>query len=303
LKPIALTVLILAAAVLSFAQAGEWQLTTTPGDNLSPAWCDGYIAFQSARNGRMEIWVMEEGGESSECWRVTYNPTRNDENPTWNDGCTHLYYQSRTTGTNRLYYVNRSGPPYQPFAVSLGTGDDEAPEASAAGVVFHSDEAGHDDIMWMPLGGEATSTFLTNSSDPYEDRYPCWSPGGSLIAFASDRSGNWDIWAMDAGGESRAVWQLTTDASNETEPAFDPSGGLVAFHREGVGIVAIDVASRAEYQVTNDPTDTQPCWSPTGNEIAFTRGTSDRHIWVTDGVPDTGVEQAGSWGTIKAMYR
>jgi Tol biopolymer transport system component len=302
-KLVSLVFLCLTLAATATAQASEWQLTTASGDNLSPAWCGDRIAFQSARNGQMEMWVMDEAGESTDCWRVTANPARTDENPAWNATCSHFYYQSRATGTSRLYYISKVGHPAQPFPVSLGTGDDEAPEASGAGVVFHSDESGYDDIMWMPLGGESSSTFLTDNTDTHQDRYPCWSPDESTIAFASDRSGNWDIWLMDAGGEARGVWQLTTDVSDETEPAFSPSGSFVAFHRDGVGIVVVDVVSRAEHEITSDPTDTQPCWNETGDVIAFTRGVTDRQIWATDAIPETGVEQTGSWGQIKAMFR
>jgi Tol biopolymer transport system component len=300
-----LSFLLLCLVLLSVAtaHAAEWQLTTTAGDNMSPAWCNGWIAFQSGRNGHLEMWAMDQAGEATNVWRITTNPANTDENPTWNATCSHIYYQSRTTGTSRLYYISKVGPPAQPIPVSLGTGDDEAPEAGPAGVVFHSDESGHDDIMWMPLGGESASTFLTDAMDAHEDRYPCWSPTDTLVAFASDRSGNWDIWLMHADGEAHGLWQLTSDLADETEPAFSPDGNLLAFRRDGVGIVAIDVVSRAEHAITSDPTDTQPCWAPDGSEIAFTRGITDRQIWGTDAVPDTGVEQAGSWGAIKAIFR
>jgi Tol biopolymer transport system component len=302
-KRLPLAVLVLAALAATQAGASEWQLTTTSGDNSSPAWCDGWIAFQSGRNGHLEMWAMDEAGEATNVWRITTNPANTDENPTWNSTCTHIYYQSRTTGTSRLYYISKVGPPAQPIAVSLGTGDDEAPDAGPSGVVFHSDESGHDDIMWMPLGGESTSTFLTNSMDANEDRYPSWSPTDTLVAFASNRSGNWDIWLVHADGEAHGIWQLTSNASDETEPAFNPDGNLIAFHRDGVGIVAIDVNTRAEHVITSDPSDTQPCWAPDGTEIAFTRGLSDLQIWATDSVPDTGVQESGSWGMIKSMYR
>ena len=89
----------------------------------------------------------------------------------------------------------------------------------------------------------------------------------------------------------------------ETQPAFNPTGDLVAFHRSGVGIMVIDVTTRLEYQITTNATDTEPCWSPNGMEIAFARESSgDYHIWVTNNVPDTPVEGL-SWGRMKALFR
>lgn len=300
-----LTALVLVLA-LAASHAGEVQLTESPGDCRSPSWCsNGHVSFSSDRYGPSDIWAMGEDGESSiiGSWRITQNPANTDYEPAWNAGCTHVYFSGSTGGGHRLYYISSVGFPAMPIAVSLGSGNDRAPDHSptAGAVVFHSDRAGNDDIMWMPQGGESTSTYLTTHPD--NDRSPSWSPDGSVVAFASNRSGNWDIWLMDAGGESRAVWQLTSAAADETLPDFNPTGDLVAFHRAGVGIVAIDVEARLEYQLTTDPTDTEPCWSPDGTMIAFSRESGgEYHIWTTDNVPDTAVEQS-TWGQVKALYR
>ena len=286
------------------AAGSETMLTETPGDCRSPAWCSsGYLAFSSDRYGLSDIWGMDEAGEATNTWRITQNPANTDLEPTWNAGCSHVYFSGSTGGGYRLYYISWVGSPAQPIAVSLGTGNDRAPDHSstAAAVVFHSDRSGNDDIMWMPEGGESSSTYLTTNAA--EDRDPSWSPDGSLVVFASDRSGNWDIWLMDASGEARGVWQLTDNPVDETCPAFNPFGDLVAFHRDGVGIVAIDVTTRLEYQISTDASDTEPCWSPTGMEIAFARDVAgEYHIWTSDNVPDTAVEEM-TWGRVKALYR
>jgi Tol biopolymer transport system component len=294
--------LLLGSAVPS-SQGSETQLTEAPGNCREPAWCSsGYISFSSDRNGLSDIWAMDEVGEviggSS---RTTQNPAYTDREPEWNAGCTHVYFSGSTGGDYRLYYITWTGFPSMPIPVSLVVGSDRAPDASGGGVVFHSDRAGNDDIMWMGLGGEGVSTYLTTNGA--DDRFPSWAPSDTLIAFASDRSGNWDIWLMHAAGESRGVWQLTSDPADETHPAFSPGGDLVAFHRSGTGIVAVDVATRMQYQITSNATDTEPCWSPDGMEIAFSRDvSSDYHIWVTNNVPDTAVEEV-TWGRVKALYR
>ena len=295
------------AAVLSCAfvhpcSGSEWQLTEDPGNCYAPEWCEnGQITFSSDRYGAAaDIWGMDEAGEATNSWRITQNPANYDYEPCWNSACTHTYFSGGTGGDRNIYYINASGSPYQPILVSLTEGDSEAPHATAGGVVFHSNRAGNDDIMWMPPGGESASTYLT--TNVAEDRFPCLSPNDSLVAFASNRSGNWDIWLMHAAGESRGVWQLTDDPADESDPEFSPAGNLVAFHRDGAGLMCIDVVTRIEHQITSNPTDTQPCWKPDGTELAFVRQSGDFHIWATDNVPDSAV-QSVTWGCIKALYR
>ena len=292
------------ALVVALSHGSEIQLTETPGDCRSPAWCsNGDVSFSSDRYGLSDIWCMDEAGEDINTWRTTQNPANTDLEPTWNAGCSHLYFSGSTGGDYRLYYISSVGAPAQPIAVCLEQGNNHAPDHSqtGAGVVFYSDRAGNNDIMWMPEGGESSSTYLT--TDAADDRDPSWAPSDTLIAFASDRSGNWDIWLMHVSGESHGLWQLTSNAADETQPAFNPGGDLVAFNRSGAGIVAADVTSRLEYQITTNPTDTEPCWSPAGMEIAFSRELAgEYHIWKTSNVPDTAVEET-TWGCIKALHR
>jgi len=299
-----LVAIILSGLAVASSHGSETQLTEAPGDCRSPAWCSGSdISFSSDRYGLSDVWCMNEAGETVNSWRVTQSPANTDYEPTWNAGCSHVYFSGSTGGDYRLYYISSVGSPAQPIPVSLAQGNNRAPDHSqtGAGVVFYSDRSGNNDIMWMPEGGEGSSTYLT--TDVADDRDPSWAPSDTLIAFASDRSGNWDIWLMHVSGESHGLWQLTSNGADETQPAFNPGGDLVAFHRSGVGIVAADVASRLEYQITTNATDTEPCWSPTGMEIAFARESAgEYHVWMTNNVPDTAVEQT-TWGRLKALHR
>jgi Tol biopolymer transport system component len=282
----------------------ETQLTEDPGNCRTPEWGgSGYIVFSSDRYGLNDIWVMDEIGESlGSSSRTTQSPSNTDYEPEWNASDSHNYFSGSTGGDFRIYYIQWTGFPYSPLPASLEVGNDRAPDASSAGVVFYSDRAGHNDIMWMPLdAAETSSTYLT--TDDADDRWPSWSPSDTLIAFASDRSGNWDIWLMHSSGEAGGLWRLSSDDADETWPAFNPGGDLVVFHRDGVGLVAIDVVTRLEYQITTNATDTEPTWSPDGLKIAFAREEAGTwHIWETDNVPNTPVEDI-SWGRVKALYR
>src|ERR1700689_3552229 len=58
---------------------------------------------------------------------------------------------------------------------------------------------------------ESGDSFNLTRSPTSENRYPCWSPDGSHIAFVSDRGGGHNLFVMDADGGN--VKQIThTDA-------------------------------------------------------------------------------------------
>ena len=71
---------------------------------------------------------------------------------------------------------------------------------------------------------------------------------------------------------------LTTLADETSQPAFSPSGEFVAFHRESssppdAGIFVQSLATGASAQLTRNPDDGWPAWSPDGRTIAFARYT------------------------------
>jgi Tol biopolymer transport system component/DNA-binding winged helix-turn-helix (wHTH) protein len=61
----------------------------------------------------------------------------------------------------------------------------------------------------------------------------------------------------------------------QATPAFSPDGTLVAFRQsdgaQNTGIYAVVVGGEKSIQLTHDPGDCCPTWSPQGDQIAFTR--------------------------------
>src|SRR5260370_20274864 len=81
-----------------------------------------------------------------------------------------------------------------------------------------------------PAGGpRATFTQLTDL--PGVEDSPRLSPDGKTIIFVSRASGNSDIYLQRVGGHNPV--NLTKDCpKDDTEPAYSPDGGRIAFHSE-----------------------------------------------------------------------
>jgi Tol biopolymer transport system component/DNA-binding winged helix-turn-helix (wHTH) protein len=75
---------------------------------------------------------------------------------------------------------------------------------------------------------------------------------------------------------------LTDLADPTSDPAFSPDGTRVAFRRQGYafensGIFVKTIGSQQLLQLTNNPADCCPVWSPNGHKIAFSRFSDKEH--------------------------
>ena len=100
------------------------------------------------------------------------------------------------------------------------------------------------------------------------------------IAFDSDRTDfNRDLYTVAVDGS--ALTRLTTDPSNDKEPAFSPDGHQLSFSSDRSGtfqIYLLDLATTQVTQVTNIPDGAdQSSFSHDGTLIAFH---SDASVWV-----------------------
>ncbi|MGN6506672.1 MAG: TolB family protein [Tepidisphaeraceae bacterium] len=106
-------------------------------------------------------------------------------------------------------------------------GYDAEPNVSADGrdIVFSSTRNSETtDIYMQHTNGQAV-TQLT--SDVADDAFPCFSPDGQKIAFASNRSGSWDIYTMDRTGKN--ITQITSGPTHDMHPSFSPDGTRIAY--------------------------------------------------------------------------
>jgi Tol biopolymer transport system component len=125
-------------------------------------------------------------------------------------------------------------------------------------------------------GSGATQTF---GGPDYWEGQPSWSPDGSKIAFTSNLAGQtefgWathDIFTVNTDGSNLAL--LTTDPSNDVEPAWSRDGTKITFssmRSSSYEIYVMNADGSSQVQLTQNG-GTDPSWSPDGGTIAFTRG-------------------------------
>jgi Tol biopolymer transport system component len=193
----------------------------------------------------------------------------------------------------QIYTMNADGTDIR--NLSNNTGDDHDPRYSADGrrITFVSTRDGNHEIYVMNADG-SDQTRLTSNAIP--DEVPAFTADGRIV-FASDRDGGTKLFVMNGDGTS--VRRFTDDAF-DFFPAPAPRGDTVAFisNRDGDGTYDIFTTTTKGgplKRVTDSPTaDVWPIWSPSGNDIAFTRWDGSEHVLYTVHKDGTGLTRITS---------
>jgi serine/threonine protein kinase/Tol biopolymer transport system component len=132
----------------------------------------------------------------------------------------------------------------------------------------------------------ATRAQLTDQ--PGTEYFPSLAPDGRSFVYAGRAEGSWDLFLQRVGG--RNATPLTPDTpSDESQPAFSPSGDRIAFRstREPAGIYVMEATGENVRLVIAEGH--HPSWSPDGTEIVYstvgrdlptTRTTVPSALWV-----------------------
>lgn len=158
------------------------------------------IAFDSDRDGNLEIYVMDSNGEN--LVNLTNDPA-NDWNPDWSPDGSQIAFVSERNNERSIYIMDADGSNLRLFT-NMPESDlaDWSPDGKT--IAFTSQANGNFEIYIMNADGSNEPINLTNNDT--QDLVPVWSPDGSQIAWLSGDEG-WDLFVMNSDGSN--VRQLT----------------------------------------------------------------------------------------------
>jgi Tol biopolymer transport system component len=151
-------------------------------------------------------------------------------------------------------------------------------------IVFVSDISGNDDLWYITEDGNNQRQLTTN---PGIDKDPAWSPNGDEILYASDQAnrivvtetgskpdpGLTEIFSITPDGAT--ILQLTDAAGSSFDPAWSPTGEIIAFvsDRNGDGdIFMTNADGQLPLLLTvddNNAEDRNPVFTPDGKSVLF----------------------------------
>jgi dipeptidyl aminopeptidase/acylaminoacyl peptidase len=158
------------------------------------------IAFDSDRDGNLEIYTMDSNGEN--LVNLTNDPA-NDWNPDWSPDGNQIAFVSERNNERSIYIMDADGSNLR-LLTNMQESDlaDWSPDGKA--IIFTSNANGNFEIYIMKADGSNEPINLTNNDT--QDLVPVWSPDGSQIAWLSGDEG-WDLFVMTSDGHN--VRQLT----------------------------------------------------------------------------------------------
>ncbi len=224
----------------------------------------GHIIFVSNRDGQMNLYMTTPDG--IEVTRLTVAAS-DDSAPRISPDGTRVAYTSLADGNVDIYVLDIASRGIT--RVTNSPDKDTSPTWSPDGtrLAFESMRDGNFEIYVTNLDG-SNQFNLTN--DPSADTSPVWSPVSDEIAFVSGRFGNNDILLANLNG---GVSTLTESVAPNSNPAWSPNGGMIAFQTFAGELSTICVVDPRNILNQKCLTETameygKPVWSPDNVHIA-----------------------------------
>jgi TolB protein len=152
-------------------------------------------------------------------------------------------------------------------------------------IAFTSLKGGNKEIYQMDYDGANIRTITANGG---LNKFPAWTHDNSKLTFVTNlpNSSRWELWVQDLRG-GRSV--VRAPSSFMSSPAPGPDGRRLAFTSRSEHSVDSDVflsnmdGTGLRNLTSHRSIDTSPCWSPTGQQIAFISDRSGSpQLWVME---------------------
>ncbi|MFQ5638023.1 MAG: DPP IV N-terminal domain-containing protein [bacterium] len=208
------------------------------------------LAFDSNRNGNMDIWMMRPDG--SELRPVTTDKAH-DWAPNWAPDSKQIAFHSLRSGNRDIWVKPVAGG--AATQLTSHPAKDWQPAWSPDGeeIAFGSFRQGNEDIWIVSRKGGEPRQLTRHEA---EDGTPLWSPDGRRLVFFSNRTGQYELYLVATDGGEPV--QLTHGAFTQILPYFwSADGGVIyALAQRGSGsgnnnIWAVSVADGSARQLTD----------------------------------------------------
>jgi TolB protein len=217
--------------------SGVRLLEASPRDDITPVFSpDGHkLLFVSEREGNREIYVLPaEGGAATNLSR----DAGSDIHPVWSaDGQRILFSSNRSKLHDDdfdIFEMQADGGGVR--QITRGPEVDTYASWSPDGrrIVTRRVLDGNSEVFVLDADG-GKPLNLTQAPEHY-DGWPCWSPDGSLIAYAGGGpdTGNKYLFLVAPDGSQRRQLTFAPGAGAfryDTQPAFSPDGRFLVFTR------------------------------------------------------------------------
>ena len=218
--------------VIPAAGGSSWRATDDPPVDWSPMWnADGsFLYFVSDRGGSMNFWRVPmdaaTGRPAGDIQPVT-TPAGYVGQARMSTTGDRIVYEARSNETNiyRAAFDTARASFGAVEAVTTGSRAFRFVDPSPDGklLVLGTGFLQREDLFISKIDGSGLRQLTT---DAFYDRFPQWSPDGSVVAFHSNRSGKYEIWTATPGGQ---LGQLTDAADlSPLWPRWSPDGTRMA---------------------------------------------------------------------------
>lgn len=237
-------------------------LTSTKPALAAYPGASGKIAFESTRDGNLEIYVMNPDGTGQT--NVTNHP-RSDTDPSWSpDGGRIAFASTRENldgtfeGHTNIWVMNADGSGLRnltpgPETTGLANGG-ISPTWSPDGTrIAYTHGA-----IWVMSAADGGGKIPLMDA-PETAGLPAWSPLGNKIAYTDDA----DVWTMNPDGSGRAI--VADTAAAEKASDWSPDGTKLAYERVGE-IWSMNADGTGQVRLAGGVT---AAYSPDGGKIAF----------------------------------